>query len=193
MSYKGLCEIRFYSKNGVSFLNINEPSIFICPERIYNQKSNPDIIFQNVAIHELVHAYINREYKNDYEKIIEESLTNAIAFLHFKDDEKEDIIEFIKKQPIEYKRCYFWLKYNDEFFNLYHILSFWKRNKFLNLLRACFHYWYELPFRCGFFLFFPFKIYPFEIIEEIYENFRKTNDITPFLKLISIDILKEVI
>jgi len=43
------------------------------------------------------------------------------------------------------------------------------------------------------FLFFPFKIYPFEIIEEIYENFRKTNDITPFLKLISIDILKEVI
>jgi len=191
-SKKVYVKLGVYLKNGVSFLNINEPSIFICPERIYNKKS-PDIIFQNVAIHELTHAYINREYKNDYEKIIEESLANAIAFLHF-NDEREDIIEFIKEQPIEYKGCYYWLGYNDEFFNLlYYILSSWKRNKFLNLLRGYIYYRYEWPFRWWPFYFFPFRTYSFKMMKEVYENFRKTKDITPFLKLISIDILKETI
>jgi hypothetical protein len=183
-----------YCKDGVSFLNINESSIFICPERIYDKKSEPDIIFQKVAIHELVHAYINRNYINDFEKIIEESLANAIAFLHFNGDEKEEIIEFINGEPVEYKGCYYWLKYN-EFPDLYFILSSWKKNKFLTYLRAI-NYFYDWlpPYRWWLWDLFAW-VFQFKDWDVAYKIIRliKQGKTDLFVKFLSIEILREVI
>ncbi len=205
---KTYVKLGVYCKNGAPFLDIYEPSIFICPERIYN-KPDPDIIFQYVAIHELVHAYINKKYNDDSEKIIEESLSNAIAFLHFKDKEKENIIKFIKNQPIEYKGCYYWLKFNSE--SLYLALSTWKEDKFLKWFQNLIYYstkyqpFYKLFLPHWDWLFsiiipvwvypwfFPLKNYPLSDMEKIFDQVKETNDVTPLLKLTSIEILKEVI
>jgi len=86
-------------------------AIFICPERIYNSNhSKPDIMFQFVVIHELAHAYhgMCMYYSNDWGKVIEESLANAVAYAHFKKKEKNAILEHISQQPCEYKGYTFW-------------------------------------------------------------------------------------
>jgi len=106
-------------------------AIFICPERIYNQThSKPDIVFQFVVIHELAHAYqgMCKYYTKDWEKVIEESLANAVAYVNFEKTEKNAILEHISQQPCEYKGYTFWtsLSRDSEPRILLLWLNFWR-------------------------------------------------------------------
>jgi hypothetical protein len=185
-----------YSKNGAQFLKINEPSIFICPERIYNNTSKPEVIIQKVGIHEIVHAYIDRKFKEVFESVIEESLANAIAFIHFKENEKNEIMKFINEQPVEYKGCYFWLMYDN--LKLSFILKSWKEDKFLTLFLFSLYFPLEIqPVEILIFwkfyrnvLYFPFSSASPKFLWDLYMHCKNKNDILPFLQLLSIDILK---
>ncbi|MEO0224187.1 MAG: hypothetical protein ABIL76_03740 [candidate division WOR-3 bacterium] len=174
----------------------NENKIYICPERIYKHKE-PQIIFQKVLIHELVHAYLKTDKLNEHERIIEESLANAIAFIHF-DKEKAIVSEFIKNQPLEYQGCYYWLKYNKDF--LPFVLEDWKDRKFNRI-----HWWfypYDIdeiiyilrryypfyPFYWFSFFVLSFEI-PYRLARALVEYYYKTKDQRPLLKLLAMEIL----
>ena len=100
-------------------------------------------------------------------------------------------------------------KYSSE--SLYLTLSTWKGDKFLKWFQDLIYYWikyerfYKLLLHHWDWLFpiilplwvypwfFPLKNYPLSDIEKIFDRIKKTDDVTPLLKLISIEILKEVI
>ncbi|MEO0225158.1 MAG: hypothetical protein ABIL76_08730 [candidate division WOR-3 bacterium] len=85
----------------------------------------------------------NPYYKYDFGRVIEESLANAIAFIHFKGYERNVISEFINNQPVEYQGCYFWLKFLDQ--TILQFLEIWKRNVyFLDHLRYFEDWHFEL-------------------------------------------------
>ncbi len=91
---------RCKTKDYVAYACYKKSSIYLCPERIKSDK-----LFPFILIHELVHAYLDTKRKV-YNEIIEESIANAIALLHYKNYE---VFEFIDSQPAEYKGCYFWI------------------------------------------------------------------------------------
>lgn len=93
------------------------PAIFLCPDRIFKDSSNGDeeLIFEAVLIHELVHAYKpdffwSRDfYQQEWGRLIEESLANAISLLHFRPEEQKPLEDFMKRQPLEYAAYDYWL------------------------------------------------------------------------------------
>jgi hypothetical protein len=101
---------RCKTKDYVAYACYKKPSIYLCPERIKSDK-----LFPFILIHELVHAYLDTKRKV-YNEIIEESIANAIALLHYKNYE---VFEFIHTQPAEYKGCYFWITSFNENILLY--------------------------------------------------------------------------
>ncbi len=105
------------------------PAILVCAERIL-RKNNGELLIQKVLIHELVHAYRGVEGWRPWGKVwrrhIEESLANAIAFVHFTPKERSILAAFMARQPAEYAAYTFWLKWKsrEEFHTL---LKGWRR------------------------------------------------------------------
>jgi hypothetical protein len=166
-------------------------SIYICPERIKSDK-----LFPFVLIHELVHAYLDSKNKVHGE-VIEESIANAVALLHYRNSE---VFEFINGQSAEYKGCYFWL----ESFNylISHILHHLRKGDLLEFLVKLWHnvYYEGYGIVVGFddslrhyspwlwFYHFNFD----KIIFASYEHYRRTGNKQPFYKALEIVILKYV-
>jgi hypothetical protein len=166
-------------------------SIYICPERIKSDK-----LFPFVLIHELVHAYLDSKNKVHGE-VIEESIANAVALLHYRNSE---VFELINGQTAEYKGCYFWL----ESFNylISHILHHLRKGDLLEFLVKLWHNVYYEGYRIvvGFddslwryspwlwFYHFNFD----KIIFASYEHYRRTGNKQPFYKALEIVILKYV-
>lgn len=107
-------------------LNIpqNEHSIFICPERVrswsgkvsqalkLNNKTTEKYISTMVILHELAHAYMDggKQKGTFYEKVIEESLANAVAYdLLASNIKNRAVLRYaISLQPLEYRAYTFW-------------------------------------------------------------------------------------
>jgi hypothetical protein len=103
----------------------HKPVIFICPERVYDwagslsmlKTASKETTEKNIAAivvyHELAHAYmdVGININTEWEKTIEESFANAIAFNLLSKNyiRKAIITEAIFKQPLEYQGCTFWL------------------------------------------------------------------------------------
>ncbi|GIX40524.1 MAG: hypothetical protein KatS3mg129_0257 [Leptospiraceae bacterium] len=111
---KYVIAVGVYIRNIPYFIKINrnDPVIFICPERCENWAKrlniDPLVIFQKVIYHEYGHAYMDVDttynyYDTRFGKLIEESLANLIALLHYKRNEVLEIIKIIYNQPMEYK------------------------------------------------------------------------------------------
>lgn len=92
------------------------PAILICPEKILT-KNHGELLFQKVLIHELVHAYRGVEGWKPWEKewrcVIEESLANAIAYIHFTPRERPILAAFMARQPAEYAAYTFWMRWKS--------------------------------------------------------------------------------
>jgi hypothetical protein len=166
-------------------------SIYICPERIKSDK-----LFPFVLIHELVHAYLDSKNKV-YGEVIEESIANAVALLHYRNSE---VFELINGQSAEYKGCYFWLRSFPRNYLISHILHNLRKGDLLEFLKL-WYYVYEgykivIGFDDSWLRYFPWLwFYHFnfdEIIYASYEHYRKTGNKQPFYKALEIVILKYV-
>jgi hypothetical protein len=181
------CKTKVYS----ALACYKNSSIYICPERIKSDK-----LFPFVLIHELVHAYLDSKNKVHGE-VIEESIANAVALLHYRNSE---VFELINGQTAEYKGCYFWL----ESFNylISHILHHLRKGDLLEFLVKLWHNVYYEGYRIvvGFddslrryspwlwFYHFNFD----KIIFASYEHYESTGNKQPFYKALEIVILKYV-
>jgi len=181
------CKTKVYSSLACYCNN----SIYICPERIKSDK-----LFPFVLIHELVHAYLDSKNKVHGE-VIEESIANAVALLHYRNSE---VFELINGQTAEYKGCYFWL----ESFNylISHILHHLRKGDLLEFLVKLWHNVYYEGYR----IFVGFddslqRYYPWlwfyhfnfdKIIFASYRHYESTGNKQPFYKALEIVILKYV-
>ncbi len=101
------------------------PSIFLCPDNIHDSArkiqrdgfgSGTDlvkILFDYVLLHELAHAYIDRDclgHHNAWTRLVEESLCTAIGIGHFIDVQDRSALHiFLDRCPLEYKCYTYWL------------------------------------------------------------------------------------
>jgi len=120
----------------------NQPSIFLCPERIqyWAEKTSVSIKIQKtfttkilttaVTFHELAHAHMDGgKYKGHlYEKVIEESLANAVAYelLSFSARNKAILRYAFSLQPFEYKSYVFWHHRNSPKVSVFYIIKYWR-------------------------------------------------------------------
>jgi hypothetical protein len=163
-------------------------SIYICPERIKSDK-----LFPFVLIHELVHAYLDSKNKVHGE-VIEESIANAVALLHYRNSE---VFELINGQTAEYKGCYFWLRSFHKDYLVPEILDHLRKGDLLEFfvelrfkLRSKLRYYFcDYPWCCfSWFYHFGFE----EIIYASYRHYESTGNKQPFYKALEIVILKYV-
>lgn len=98
-----------------AFLNLEGPSIYLCPERIVSWAMREDfpleIVLDKVYYHELGHAIMDSgdtPYDTLWGRIIEESSANWIAYNRFKGSEARLVQKLISTQPAEYQG-YAWL------------------------------------------------------------------------------------
>lgn len=119
----------------------NKRSIFICPERVHswsvkvsealklNIKTTEKYIATVVTLHELAHAYMDggKQKGAFYEKVIEESLANAVAYdLLALNIKNRAILRYaISLQPLEYRAYTFW-QYKVKSMLDVEILNMWR-------------------------------------------------------------------
>ena len=163
-------------------------SIYICPERIKS-----DRLFPFVLIHELVHAYLDSKNKVHGE-VIEESIANAVALLHYRNSE---VFELINGQTAEYKGCYFWLRSFHRNYLISHILDHLRRGDLVEFIDKYYYYlayYLDLdivrPWRYFWLWFYPFDFE--KLLYTSYLHYRDKGNKQPFYKALEIVILKYV-
>lgn len=140
------------------------PSIFVCPERVDEWvdkaagRSLPPrrrgearrLLFEAIALHELTHAFAGpgrSRRQSEAQRIIEESLANAVAFSHFEPDERPWVSRCFARQPMEYRGYPFWTLQGER--EVRRIVANWrlKRSVFWPFAfwgtRGAFHFWIE--------------------------------------------------
>jgi hypothetical protein len=174
------CKTKVYS----ALACYKNSSIYICPERIKS-----DRLFPFVLIHELVHAYLDSK-NSVHGEVIEESIANAVALLHYRNSE---VFELINGQTAEYKGCYFWLRSFRRNYLISYILHLLRKGDllefFVKLKSKLRYYFCDYPW-CYFSWFYHFGFE--EIIYASYRHYESTGNKQPFYKALEIVILKYV-
>jgi len=172
------CKTKVYS----ALACYKNSSIYICPERIKSDK-----LFPFVLIHELVHAYLDSK-NSVHGEVIEESIANAVALLHYRNSE---VFELINGQSAEYKGCYFWLRGFHKDYLVLEILDHLRKGDLLEFFVELRYYFDYRPWR--YFPWFWFHHFDFEeIIYASYRHYQSTGNKQPFYKALEIVILKYV-
>ena len=206
---KNIVAVGVYVPNPGSFVvNLVEesnPVIFICPERINSWASslslykakNKNLIEKTitalVVYHELAHAYmdVGLSINTEWERVIEESFANTIAFDLLSGNYKRRAIirEAILKQPLEYQGYTFWIddvKYYKYFLRLWANKNRLNKNTLDTILR--YYRYYDYYYRHS----------VIHLIERLdwffykYRNLEESADSKLLWKCIAFEIIKSV-
>ena len=177
------CKTKVY----VALACYKDSSIYICPERIES-----DRLFPFVLIHELVHAYLDSK-SSIHNEVIEESIANAVAILHYRNSE---VFELISRQSAEYKGCYFWLRSFPENYLISRVLDHLRKGDLLEDLLEFFvelRYYFDIPWRYWVYHFWFYFFDSDELLYDSYRHYINKGNKQQFYKALEIVILKYVV